>query len=184
MKSSIVFTGLAVAALAAGSSAAVSAGAGGGHHDHDEKVCVVLPASDDFFSELSPADQMQRALRRAERSLGVDGETLQPTTNDDVPAALDEFLQAGDCDMIVGDFFVGAVMEPLLADYPDQRFVQLDNIAFAGDPPNARSVDFATEQPAFMAGYLAAALTNTGKVGVFGGVQVPGVTVFMDAFVI
>ena len=38
MKSSIVFTGLAVAALAAGSSAAVSAGGGGGRHHHDEKV--------------------------------------------------------------------------------------------------------------------------------------------------
>ena len=182
MKSSIVFTGLAVAALAAGSSAAVSAGGGGGHHHHDDKVCVVLPAANEFFSELSAADELQHALWWAEWFLGVDGETLQPTTNDDIPAVLDEFLQAGDCDMVVGDFFVGAVMESLAADYPDQRFVALDFEVFDGDPPNARSVLFAADEPSFMAGYAAAALTNTGKVGVYGGVQIPGVTIFMDGF--
>jgi basic membrane protein A len=40
----------------------------------------------------------------------------------------------------------------------------------------------ATDQAAFLAGYVAASVTKTGKVGVFGGVDIPSVTDFMDGF--
>ena len=42
---------------------------------------------------------------------------------------------------------------------------------------------FATDQAAFLAGYAAAATTQTGIVGTFGGINIPSVTVFMDGFV-
>ena len=41
---------------------------------------------------------------------------------------------------------------------------------------------YATDQAAFLAGYSAAAVTKTGKVGVFGGVDIPQVTGFMDGY--
>ena len=41
---------------------------------------------------------------------------------------------------------------------------------------------FATDQAAFLAGYAAASVTKTGKVGVFGGIDIPPVTDFMDGF--
>jgi basic membrane protein A len=41
---------------------------------------------------------------------------------------------------------------------------------------------FATNEAAFMAGYLAAGMTQTGVVGTFGGINIPPVTGFMDGF--
>jgi len=59
--------------------------------------------------------------------------------------------------------------------------VALDSL-FQGAPANAQSVLFSADEPSFMAGYAAAALTKTGKVGVFGGLPIPPVTLFMDGF--
>ena len=41
---------------------------------------------------------------------------------------------------------------------------------------------FNTDEAAFLAGYLAAGMTKTGKVGTFGGVNIPPVTAFMDGY--
>jgi len=41
---------------------------------------------------------------------------------------------------------------------------------------------FATDQAGFLAGYVAAAMTKTGKVGTFGGMKLPTVTIFMKGF--
>lgn len=41
---------------------------------------------------------------------------------------------------------------------------------------------YATDQGAFLAGYLAAGMSQTGVVGTFGGINIPPVTAFMDGF--
>ena len=41
---------------------------------------------------------------------------------------------------------------------------------------------FNTAQSSFLAGYLAPAMSQTGKVGTFGGLNIPTVTIFMDGF--
>jgi basic membrane protein A len=43
-------------------------------------------------------------------------------------------------------------------------------------------MQFNTAQAAFLAGYLAAGYSKTGKVGTYGGLKIPPVTVFMDGF--
>ncbi|HLY25585.1 MAG TPA: BMP family ABC transporter substrate-binding protein, partial [Aggregatilineales bacterium] len=48
--------------------------------------------------------------------------------------------------------------------------------------PNVRGLTFQTDQAAFLAGYLAAGMTKTGKVGTFGGLPIPTVTIFMTGF--
>jgi basic membrane protein A len=65
---------------------------------------------------------------------------------------------------------------------PDQKFSIVD---FAYDPtiPNVLGQVYATDQAAFLAGYLAAGMTETGIVGTFGGINIPPVTIFMDGFV-
>ncbi len=45
-----------------------------------------------------------------------------------------------------------------------------------------RELTFSTDQAAFLAGYVAAAMTETGKVGTYGGINIPTVTIFMDGF--
>lgn len=52
----------------------------------------------------------------------------------------------------------------------------------AYDPPiaNVTGIVFATEQAGMLAGYLAAGVSATGKIGTYGGLPIPPVTVFMD----
>jgi basic membrane protein A len=62
-----------------------------------------------------------------------------------------------------------------------QRYMLID---FAPDEPldNLWTQAYATDQAAFLAGYLAGSVSKTGRVGVFGGVDIPQVTDFMDGF--
>ncbi len=64
---------------------------------------------------------------------------------------------------------------------PQQKFSIAD---FTYDPPipNVATQVFDTNQASFMAGYLAAGVTRSGKVGIFGGMQIPPVVAFMDGF--
>lgn len=48
--------------------------------------------------------------------------------------------------------------------------------------PNVYPMQFATQQAAFLAGYLAAGYTKSGTVATFGGLKIPPVTIFMDGF--
>ena len=67
---------------------------------------------------------------------------------------------------------------------PDIKFAIVDN----NDPKtypaakNLKPLVFNTAQSSFMAGYLAAGMTQTKKVGTFGGAKIPTVTIFMDGF--
>ena len=47
---------------------------------------------------------------------------------------------------------------------------------------NVLGLTFATDEAAFLAGYAAAATTKTGKVGTFGGIKLPTVTIFMKGY--
>ncbi|WP_027342598.1 BMP family lipoprotein [Hamadaea tsunoensis] len=52
-----------------------------------------------------------------------------------------------------------------------------------GDQANIFPIQFQTQQAAYLAGYLAAGYSKSGKVGTYGGMKIPPVTIFMDGFV-
>ena len=47
---------------------------------------------------------------------------------------------------------------------------------------NVKELTFSTDQAAFLAGYVAAAMSETGTVGTYGGINIPTVTIFMKGF--
>ena len=50
------------------------------------------------------------------------------------------------------------------------------------DSPNIKPILFDTAQAAFLAGYASASYSTAKKVGTFGGMNFPTVTIFMDGF--
>ena len=64
---------------------------------------------------------------------------------------------------------------------PGSKFSIVD-MAYDPTIPNVLGQVYATNEAAFMAGYLSAGMSKTGVVGTFGGINIPPVTAFMDGF--
>lgn len=122
-----------------------------------------------------------RGVLEAQTALGIDARFLESQAETDYEANITSLL-GGDCDIIftIG-FLLGDATQEAAAANPDQLFSIVD---FAYDPPldNVLGQVYATDEAAFMAGYLAAGMTETGIVGTFGGINIPPVTIFMDGF--
>jgi basic membrane protein A and related proteins len=78
---------------------------------------------------------------------------------------------------------VGGLMGPattkVAAENPSAQFGIVDS---GSSGPNVYPMQFATHQAAFLAGYLAAGYSKSGKVATLGGMKIPPVTIFMDGF--
>lgn len=117
----------------------------------------------------------------AKEKLGIEGRFLESQAETDYEANINSLL-GGQCDVIVTvGFLLGDATKTAAEANPDQKFSIVD---FAYDPvvPNILGQVYATDEAAFMAGYLAAGMTKSGVLGVFGGINIPPVTIFMDGF--
>ena len=122
-----------------------------------------------------------KGVTDAIETLGVDGKYLESQEVADYEKNLNAFIEEK-CDLIIPvGFFLSDATSAAAAANPDQKFSIVDQ---AYDPiiPNVQSQVFQTDQAAFLAGYLAAGATKTGKVATFGGFPIPTVTIFMDGF--
>ena len=121
-----------------------------------------------------------KGVTDAVAQLGVEGKFLESQQQTDYEKNINAFLDEG-CDLIITvGFLLGDATAAAAGANPNQKFsiVDVDYLDF----PNLLGQAFKTDQAAFLAGYVAAAVTQTGKVGTFGGIQIPTVTVFMDGF--
>ena len=120
-------------------------------------------------------------VQEAEKSLSVEGRLLESKTETDYEPNINSFIQEK-CDIILTvGFLLGDATKAAAEANPDVKFSIVD---FAYEPtlPNVLGQVFATDQAAFLAGYLAAGMSETDTVGTFGGINIPPVTIFMDGF--
>ena len=121
-------------------------------------------------------------LKMAETELGVEIAFLESQADTDYQPNINALIDDG-CDLVVTvGFLLGDATQAAAATNPDQLFAIVD---FAYDPakPNILGLVFDTKSASMLQGYLAAGMSNTGKVGTFGGIQIGPVTDFMDGFV-
>lgn len=166
MKRSLLLTTLLATAIMASPAAAFS-------------VCQVTDTGgidDNSFNQTA-----WQGVQDAQDQLGVTARYLESQAETDYEANINSLLD-GDCDLIITvGFLLGEATQQAAEANPDQMFSIVD---FAYDPtiPNVLAQVYATDQAAFLAGYLAAGMTETGVVGTFGGINIPPVTIFMDGF--
>ncbi len=121
-----------------------------------------------------------KGVEDAEAAFAVEGSYLESQQQTDYETNINAFIEEG-CDLIVTvGFLLGDATAAAAEANPDQKFVIIDVNYLAFD--NLMGLDFAIDQAAFLAGYVAAANTVTGVVGTFGGINIPPVTAFMDGF--
>ena len=122
-----------------------------------------------------------KGIQDAEKEMGIEAKYLESQQQTDYEKNINAFLEEG-CDLIVTvGFLLGDATAAAAQANPDQKFSIVD---FAYDPTidNVLGQVFDTDEAAFLAGYLAAGVSKTGKVGTYGGIQIPTVTIFMDGF--
>jgi basic membrane protein A len=111
----------------------------------------------------------------------------------DYAANITRLKDQGCTAIVTVGFLQGEATAAATALYPDIAFAQVDtawnlcgpdftcgNADDTPHPPNFTGLDYHIDEAAMLAGYVAAAVSQTKKIGTYGGQQFPGVTRFMD----
>jgi basic membrane protein A and related proteins len=190
LKGLAVLLGLALVAAACGddddSSTSDTTEAEGGAAASDFKGCQVTDTGgvdDRSFNQTA-----YEGLQRAADELGFEPSVLESQAESDFAPNIQSFIDQ-DCDLIVTvGFLLGGATADAATANPDRNFaiVDYDFSVDAGDAQdefdNVKELTFSTDQAAFLAGYVAAAMSETGTVGTYGGINIPTVTIFMKGF--
>jgi len=118
-------------------------------------------------------------VERAVKELGVEGVFLESQQQTDYEKNLNEFISQGKDLIVTVGFLLADATKAAAEANPDAKFAIIDSGTSA---PNVKGLLFDTSQPGFLAGYLAAGMTETGVVCTFGGLNIPPVTDFMVGF--
>ena len=136
-------------------------------------------------------------IEKAVADLKIEGKYLESTQQSDYQKNIQQYIDE-DTDLIITVGFLLGVDTAIAAKAnPDTKFAIVDYSYpdCFGDPAdegktcgsttelaNVLGLTFQTDEAAFLAGYAAAASTQTGKVATFGGINIPPVTIFMKGF--
>ncbi|MEU4478506.1 BMP family ABC transporter substrate-binding protein [Micromonospora sp. NPDC023966] len=175
--SAIVAGGLVLGAAACGEAPKDDNNAGG-NGGKKFTACMVTDVGgiDDKSFNTSAWKGLQEAKKENDN---IDIKNVQSKAEADYEVNLTGFVNQK-CDFIlaVGGLMSDATKKAAEAN-KNQQFAIVD-----ANPgvDNIYPMQFDTAQAAFQAGYLAAGLSKTGKVGTYGGLPIPPVTIFMDGF--
>ena len=143
------------------------------------KVCLLTDVGGVGDRSFNQSSWM--GLEEAGKLLGIQPLFLEPKTPGDYEKDLHALLEQG-CDLVLSSgWLLGDATWTVAKEKPERKFAIID-FTYEQTLPNLRTSVFAIDQASFLAGYLAAGMTKTGKVGTYGGVQIPPVVAFMDGF--
>jgi len=172
-------TGSSSAAPSAPASAPSASGSGAAA---GFKACMISDTNG--FDDKSFNQTSFKGMTDAKAELGLQTAQVQSRAASDYAKNIQSMV-AANCNIIITvGFLLGDDTLAAAKKNPDIKFAIVDN----NDPKtypavtNLKPLIFNTAQSSFLAGYLAAGMTKTKKVGTFGGAKLPTVTVFMDGF--
>lgn len=177
-----LFVTLAVLAATVAAAAARSATWGGGSTSAPKQLAC-MPVDGPTVFDKSFVQTTWAGLQRARKTYGVKIKYVTGQQTVDLEANMLALIRLK-CNLIVPVGFVyGDATKKFAAQYPKQRFAIIDySYPNPKELRNVRELTFQTDQAAFLAGYAAAAMTKTGILGTYGGVNVSVVTIFMNGF--
>ncbi|MBT6507646.1 MAG: BMP family ABC transporter substrate-binding protein [Marinovum sp.] len=122
-----------------------------------------------------------KGVQDAMSEYGIDGRYVESQSGSDYEPNLNS-MRDNNCDVIFAvGFLMGDATKAAAEANPAQNYSILD---YLYDPTISNVIGqvYATNEAGFMAGYLAAGVSNTGVVGTFGGMNIPPVTAFMEGY--
>lgn len=175
----------AASSAPAGDSSGSEEAAPAGEVNKDYKACMVSDSGgfdDQSFNQTSFA-----GLEKAEKDLGIQIAKVESSSDADFAPNVDTLINQQNCNMVIGvGFMLEDAIQKAAEQHKDVDFALVDSALANGNEPttaeNVRPLLFNTAEAAFLGGYLAAGMSESGKVATFGGIQIPSVSVFMDGF--
>lgn len=149
------------------------------------KACAVSDAGG--WDDKSFNESAYNGLKAAQSKLGIQINTAESSSDADFKPNV-ETMVSDNCNLIIGvGFNLEKAMHASADENKDLHYALVDSSFSDGNNntvtvENGRPLLFNTAEAAYLAGYAAAGMTQSGKVATFGGIQIPSVTVFMDGF--
>ncbi|MDO4887371.1 MAG: BMP family ABC transporter substrate-binding protein [Actinomycetaceae bacterium] len=145
----------------------------------DYTACLISDAGG--WDDKSFNQSAKEGLDQAEKELGINVKTAESKTDSDFTRNV-EGMVGENCNLIIGvGFKLNDAIASSAKENTDIDYALVDS-SFEDQLDNERALVFNTHESAYLAGYAAAANSKTGKVGTFGGINLPTVTIFMDGF--
>ena len=118
--------------------------------------------------------------QRVKQEMEVEIAIVEPKAIGDFEGLIRGFAVTGEYEVIVA---VGFLQRDALAvvapEFPEQHFIIVDSVVEA---PNVTSLIFREQEGSFLVGVLAGMMTETGRVGFIGGMDVPLIRRFQAGF--
>ena len=127
-------------------------------------------------------DLAHDGLNKAKKNLGIDFDYYEPVS----PALEAEkqlifYSESKNYDLImVVGFSLKNSLEKVAGKYPNQKYAIIDEIVY--DTSNITSITFNEKEESFLAGAVAALMTETDKVGFIGGAESPLIIKYESGF--
>lgn len=151
---------------------------GGNAEASDFTGCIV--SDEGGFQDRSFNQNSYEGLKAAEEKLGITVQQAESQAETDFTPNLNSMVQNG-CDLTVSvGFMLADATKTAAEENPDMHFATVDDNSIQLD--NVKPITYNTAEAAFLAGYVAAGSSESGKVATYGGLDIPTVTVFMDGF--
>ena len=151
---------------------------GGSTQGSDFRGCIV--SDDGGFQDRSFNQSSYEGLKAAEQRRGITVSQVESQSVTDFEPNLASMVQQG-CDLsVVAGSLLADTTKKVAQTNPDKHFAIVDDNSIKAE--NVKPIVYNTAEAAFLAGYLAAGTSETGKVATYGGMDIPTVTVFMDGF--
>ncbi len=124
--------------------------------------------------------RIHKALKAAEARGEIEYKATENVSNADYERVMREYATGG-AQLVVGEAFaVEAAARKVAKDFPKTSFL----LGSSGKPqaPNFSVFDNYIQEPAYLSGMIAGAMTKSNKIGMVGGFPIPEVNRLMNAF--
>jgi basic membrane protein A len=145
----------------------------------DFKACMVSDSGG--FNDKSFNQTSHDGLMLAKEQYGIQTGEIESQSDNEYGDNIQAMVKEGCKEITTVGFLLGDATEAAAKKNPDVDFAIID-FAYEKPAPNIKGLTFDTAQPSFLAGYLAAAESESGIVGTFGGLNIPTVSIFMEGF--
>ncbi len=147
--------------------------------ENEGKIGLVLATGglgDQSFNDLS-----YRGAKEAAEEFNYELDYVEPESVSEFETYQRQYAETGEYDLIICiGFDQASALSKVASDYPDQKFAIVDSTAEGEN--NVASLLFNDWEEAFLAGVTAGKMTETNKVGIEGGMDIPLINNFVMGY--